>query len=234
MLWTCVASTDRDLTTTGQLKALVLGATATSTVEDGRFSLAIRAASAWAESYLGYPLTVASYGETAAAFGRRNLMLTRYPIRSVDLVLDTTSTEDAVELSSTMFRLENPEAGMLSRDGGWEWTAPELPGGLVPSPAVGQEQRPWFVSYSAGYTYAGLDTGSANWSTGKGTTSTGRTLPEDIEQAVLMKAQTVYENTDGVDFEQLGDLSVRYNTRSADAGAAPEPYEALLMPYRAL
>lgn len=238
---TCVASTDRDLTTTAKLKALVLGATATSTVQDGYFSDLIRRASDWAESYVGYPLTVQTYQEMVAGFGSRRLMLERTPLRAVDRVFDATDTGTATQVLTSEFRVEHRDAGFLSRDRGWAWTAngntlwhseSAFPLGL--DPAAGEEYKPWLVDYRAGWTYAGVDTGSANWSTEAGTTSTGRTLPDDVEQAVLLKASALHEDSEEVVMEQLGDVRVQYQSAGVDRAGNPvlSAWEKLLAPYR--
>ncbi len=231
MITTCVASTDRYLTTTAALK-LRLGVTGTS--DDALYNAQILAASRWAESYLDRPLTLQSYSETLPSYDRRLLTLTRIPVTAVDRVLDTTSTEDAQEVTTTEYRVEDREAGFLSRDLGWEWTAPAMQGGLTQTPAVGQEWRPWLVDYRAGYVYGGLTTDSPNWSTANGTTSTGRTLPEDIEEAVLLRAVAFNAGDADVIKERLGDLEVWYNARSAaiDPRQAQPTFEVILDQYR--
>lgn len=235
------ASTDRDLTTTSALKALVLGATATSTAQDAYLSNLIRRSSKWAESFVGEPLTVQTYRETVASFGRRSLLLGRTPLRSLDAIYDATDTGVAT-LVSTQCRIEDADAGLLSRDFGWGWTAtiqgPGTGGPFYPSalplesfPLSGQEYKPWLVDYRAGWTYGGVDTGSANYSTARGSTSTGRTLPEDVEQAVLLRAQAMHQNNpDGVSSESLGDLSVSYRDRAG--GESVTSYGELLERYR--
>lgn len=237
-----VASTDVDLTSTSALKAEVLGATATSTSQDTRYSNLIRRASRQAESWIGQPLTVQTYRETVAGYGRRSLMLSRTPVRAILAIYDSTSTDEAHSYETSEIRVEDREAGLLSRDHGFAWTATlqwraggiagadSMP--LQPMPMTGQEYKPWLIDYVAGYTYNGIDTGSANWSTRAGTTSTGRTLPEDIEAAVLANAEVqAVQPPGGVQSESLGDVSVSYqNFRSADGGM--EPWQALLAPYR--
>ena len=71
------ASTDRYLTTTAAVKALVLGATATSTVEDAYLSDLILRASAWAERYVGYKLSAEKVLERLPAFGTGRVVLSR-------------------------------------------------------------------------------------------------------------------------------------------------------------
>ncbi len=93
-------------------------------------------------------------------------------------------------------------------------------------PWPGSEDAPWLVDYVAGYTRGGIDTGSNNWSTVKGTTSTGRTLPQDIEQAVIQKVMTWYEQDEDVLSKSIGDLTVTYDV------IAEDPATKLLAPHR--
>lgn len=229
MLITSVASTDVDLTTTGRVRNILLGAGATSTEQDAAIATAIRFASRWAESFVGYPLSARTVRETLSGFGRRNVMVSYTPIRVIRSVFDSTDTGDATELLSSEFRVEDEDAGFLSRDDGWEWTV-RSDFDLVARPMAGQEYRPWFVTYTAGYTYGGMTTDSPNWSTG-GTTSTGRTLPEDIEESVAQRAAAIVSGDDDIVAEQLGDLKVQYQTNRVD-NPLPSLYEMLLAPYR--
>lgn len=229
MLFTTIASTDADLTTTGRVRDLLLGAGATSTAQDAQIATAIRFASRWAESFVGYPLSARTVRETLPGYGRRSVMVSYTPIRAVQSVFDSTDTGDAQELLSSEYRVENEDAGMLSRDDGWAWTVPSE-FDLVARPMVGQEYRPWLVTYVAGYTYGGMTTDSPNWGEG-GTTSTGRTLPEDIEESVAQRAAAIVSGDDDVVSEQLGDLRVQYQTNRVD-NPLPSLYEVLLGPYR--
>lgn len=238
MLTISIKSTDVDLTTTGVLKARLFGSTSTSTGSDVILSAVIRAASRWAENFVGYPLVLQSYEEMVPTFGTRTMMLARTPIRSVQLFEST--DDDALQVTSTQFRLDR-EAGLLARDEGWPWTVPtELE--LEERPLAGQEAEPWYATYTAGYTYNGLSTDSSNYSTEGGSTDTGRTLPEDIEEAVLLKAREVYENSvqgGATSREVLGDLEVTYRTAGMASNAAASvetfglgPAEMLLLPYQ--
>lgn len=235
----CVGSTDQDLTTTSALK-LVLGTTSTAT--DAYLSTLIRSASKWAENYIGVPLTAQSYSETIAGFGRLQLMANRTPLRAVDRVLDATDSGNANQIYTSQFQLADADAGLLTREEGWQWNPrfaahgfdAALPLSLVPM--SGQEVKTFLVDYRAGFVYGGMTTDSANWSTEKGTTSTGRTLPEDIELAVVWRAQVMYQNRGQgeVTSESLDDLSVNYRSLGTDAasGDAMTGSKDLLAPYR--
>lgn len=247
MIIVTASSTDTDLTTTGALKEVILGATATSTSQDAYLGRLIARASRWAADYVGISLatlTVQRYRETLPGFGLRRMTLSQTPIRSVDQLLDATDTGTATPILSTEFRVEDADAGFLTRDQGWPWSAtlqaraaPVLAGAiyeapaipLVPEPMPGEEYRPWLVDYTAGWSYAGVDPASPNYSTGgpNGTTSTGRTLPEDFETAVILRAQRWWQNRAGVAAERIGDLGVTYQSVALDSEE-----EVLLRPYR--
>ncbi len=243
MLTVVTLSTDEDLTTTGAVKEMVLGATATSTAQDAYLARMARRGAAWAESYIGAgALTVQTYRETVPGYGSRTLMLSRTPVRAVLAIYNATDTDDAVQLNTSEFFVEDREAGLIARNAGFGWTVPlqwrgaAMQGGdaipLDPQPMSGQENRPWLVDYVAGWTYDGLSTSSANYSTVAGTTSTGRTVPYDVEQAVILRAQTFAQNRGDVQAEQLGDLSVTYNSRSVMRDSDALVAEGMLGPYR--
>lgn len=214
MLTVCASSTETDLTTLEAVQE-VLGAPST---DDPLLARLIVRASRWAEGYLGYPLSAAVYAETVPGTGLRCLVLSRTPIRAVTRVLDSTATSGATDYS-TQLRIEDADAGLLSRDIGFGWTA-AVDQNLARTPMVGQETRPWYVTYEAGYVLEGTT------STVGGTTSTGRTLPDDIEEAVITKVIGLYEGTAGVTSKRVGDLSISYASESQD------PAADMLAPYR--
>jgi hypothetical protein len=96
---------------------------------------------------------------------------------------------------------------------------------LTASPWPGEEDSPWLIDYVAGYVRDGMTSTCALWSTAKGTTSTGRTLPADIEAAVIAKVVSWYEAEEGVIQKSVGDLSVQYDPIGDD------PAFKLLRPY---
>jgi hypothetical protein len=240
-------STDEDLTTTGALRRAQLGATATSTAQDQLFSDSIRQASRWAQTFIGQPLTVQTYRECVAGYGRRTLRLSRTPVRAILAVYDATDTGTAQQLATSEFRVQDADAGLLSRDQGFSWNA--TMGGRVgvatfggdavpldPFPSPGMEYEPWLVDYIAGWTYAGVDPASTNYSTAAGSltgTDTGRTLPEDIEAGVLARAEAFVNGASEVEMEKLGDLEVNYRSLGTDRdGRLITRYDLLLEPYR--
>lgn len=206
-------STDLQLTTTSAVKA-ALGTT--STDDDALLDRLISEASRWAEGEVGYPLVARRYLELTAGMGSRRMLLSATPIRAmVNGPFSATDTGSATELATSEFRL-NREAGIVDRDQGFAWDAPYMARpfglGITRSPWGGQENTPWRHDYVAGYTYAGIASDSALYSTRAGTTSTGRTLPYDIEGAVIEKVIGLYEGSDGVAEKAVGDLRVRYGS----------------------
>ncbi|HAM41885.1 MAG TPA: hypothetical protein DCP69_11295 [Candidatus Omnitrophica bacterium] len=227
---TTASSTD-GLSRTCELRD-ALGTTATS--DDATMRSVLLRATEWAESVVDRPLRAQTYSEAVPAYGTRRLTLSRRPVVCVLRLLSSTATSDATELTSTEYRVEDAEAGFLSREVGFEWTNDPARGetrfslGLTPATLPGQEQRPWLVEYVAGYIFPEMATSDSIYATQA--TSTGRTLPYDLEQAVLLKAARWYQGGPmGADVtsRRVGDLSVTY----AEPGAREE--ERLLARYRA-
>ena len=235
MLTVTTASTDPQLTSTAAVREL-LGLTTDETSDDGLINTLITRASKWAETYVGYPLSAASYRETLSGYGGRRMSVSHSPVRSVTGFWDTTSTESATTMLSSEYKVDL-ERGFFERDAGWSWDAPAVPQPFAIPLATGiwpgEERAPWLADYVAGYTLDGLSTDSDNYSTAGpgGTTSTGRTLPADIEDAVAQRAADLYNGDLGVIEEKVGDLMVKH----ALAGGKPvDPSKELLDAYRSV
>ena len=233
MLEIVTESSDRQLTTTSAVKDM-LGITSTS--DDSLIDALITQASQWAENYIGQgPLTVQSYRETLSGFGGRRMMLSRRPVRALPSLWSATDTGAATTILSSEFKVDHA-AGLVERDAGFAWDAPAVPKPfaipLDPAFWPGEEMARWLSDYKAGWTYAGISTGSDNYSTVHGTTSTGRTLPEDIEEAVIHRTASVYGGEAGVEMRKVGDLQIKYATGSD--GMPFDPAAALLDTYRSV
>src|SRR6185295_8446212 len=97
----CASSTNTDLTTVAAVKALL---NITGPAQDAFVQSLLHSASRWAENFIGRGmLTVQSYSETKAGYGRRQMMLKHAPIRAVDRILDGTDSGTAVEILSSEF-----------------------------------------------------------------------------------------------------------------------------------
>ena len=242
MLNVCVSASDPDYATCGDVMAVLFGSTTTGNVattqEMDQISRTIRRASAWAESVLGQPLALQTYQETVPGFGGRALLLARTPIVAVLRLFDSTSTASATEYCSTHYSVEDRDAGVLARDAGWPWSnaaqyASDFSLGLTAARLPGMESRPWLVEYVAGYTILATTSTCHGRSTADETWTTGPTLPEDIKQAVILKAVEFQSNPLGVRSRKVGDLAVEYATAGLTGrGGLVSAAEALLAPYR--
>lgn len=225
------SSTDGALSDTASLRQLLGITTDPTGAQEAYHRALLRRASVWATNFVGYPLLLQKYQECVPAYGHRNLMLSRTPLRTILRVFDATDTGTATEYCSTDYRVQDKDAGFLSRDRGFDWTA-GVTYGLDAHVVPQSEREPWLVEYQAGYVYPALSTSSVIWSTAGvgGTTSTARTLPEDIEQAVLLKAVELFQAQPGnVQSKQVGDLAITYvNSKFTYRSEA----EDLLEPYR--
>ncbi len=233
MLSLVTSSTDEQLTTTGAVK-LLLGLSGSS--DDDLINGIINRASRWAETRLGRgPLTAQSYRETLSGYGGRRMQLSRYPVRAVTSLWGATDTGQATTFLSSAFKVDHA-AGILVRDAGWAWNVPRVPRPFVEPLAdsfyAGEEYEPWLGDYIAGWTYDGVSTDSANYSTVHGTTSTGRTLPDDIEEAVRYRAAQIYDGSQGIKSKRVGDLAITYATFSD--GRIQDAAEELLESYRSV
>ena len=206
---------------------LVLGSTASSSGHDR----ALIDATAWADRYLlngaAGTLRRQVYAETLAGRGSQRLMLSRTPVLAIQRLLDSTSTAEAAEYCSTARRLEDADAGFLelTTDAGFAWDAVyETSLGTYPRPSA--VARPWYVTYEAGWQFACTSSTSNDWLT----TTTGRTLPDDIARAVVLKAAELYQGSGGLSIEMMkvGPLAMNFSSEQLD------PVSLLLVPYRRL
>jgi len=227
---TSATSTDGALTTTAALR-LLLGEAASTSVNETYYQSLIVRASRWLEQQLGYPCLAQTYLETVPAYGSQTLMLSRTPIRTVLRFFDSTSTGTATEYCSTHYRIEDADAGLLSRDAGWAWTAGDryVLGRTI---VANSETKPWMAEYIAGWWTPAVST-CANWSTEgviANATSTVRDFPEDLEMAVLLKSAEWARTaaSAGVSAERVGDLSRTYARGSNVRSEADD----LIAPYR--
>ena len=110
MLNVSAKSTDFDLTTTGALKQRLFGSTASTEASDAVLSSIIRAASRWAEGFVGYPLALQSYEELLPTYGTRLLS----PFAATWYAFDWMPIVDGVDEFRQRTHPITPAAG-----GGW-------------------------------------------------------------------------------------------------------------------
>lgn len=221
MLITCASSTETELAFVGDL-AFLLGASASSS---GMIQ-PLAAASREAERHiLNDPNGVIRrqiYQETVAGHGSPRLMLSRTPVLGVQRLFDGTDTGTATEYCSTDYRIEDAEAGFLTLTGvslfarDWIWGQD-----IQVYPVPNAEDRRWLAVYEAGWQL------TSNSSTCMVSTTTGPTLPDDIQRAVLVRAAELYEGGGGpIASMKVGPLGVNYRTEGIDE------FMRLLAPYR--
>lgn len=222
MLQVCTTAlgADIDYATTGDVMMILFRSTATgsvATTQEIQFiSSLIRRASRDADRFVGYTLAQQVYSEAVAGDGGRRLMLARTPLVKVLRFFDSTATCEATAICSSDYRVDDWDAAMLSRDGGWRWTADYVQAqtcfnlGLTPAVRPGERSRPWLVEYIAGYSVVGTTSTASGRTTEDATWTTGPTLPEDVTQAVAARAAELYSNPMGATNRSVGDLSVSY------------------------
>lgn len=163
-----------------------------------------------------------AYVETLAGHGRPRLVLGLTPVLDVASV-----TVDGATLEATGYEVEDAEAGLLYRDGGWPWTG-ALRGGLPPQNdrGAGSEKAVIAVTYEGGYVTPAQAT-SAGWA------GPARSLPYDLEEAAVQTAVQLYRRggqQGDIAAESLGDYSVSYRAVSL-GGVIPDAVLPLLARY---
>lgn len=228
MLTVLTSSTGVGLTDAASVKDVLDSCDTKDDVLLGKY---IGRASARIEAYCGRTFDVQRYQEVIPAYGGTVLQLVGYPIRKVFRVFDGTDTGSAQELSATGYRIDAAR-GQLHRDEGWAWTY-QLSRAIAFEPLPGQEYIQWLVEYSAGYVPAGGWT--STWEAGS--TSTGSTLPLDLQAACIDLVQNLYLSRGqaaNVQSERVGELSITYATRAAGSRGLPDEIVDVLAPYRSV
>jgi hypothetical protein len=222
---TVLATATSDALTTLENAKEFLGVT--DSKDDQFIDRLILRASRRITTYLGRPLVLQTYQTLLPSQGSVNLLLPRYPIQTVLRLFDSSDTGSAQAV--TQYRVDR-EAGLLNRDAGWSWTVQLDAHAVTDLPTPGGEYRTWLVEWSAGYIGP-----NGTSSTGHGNTSTGSTLPEDLEEACLELIKDRYlarSRSDAVQSEKVGDVSVTY--RDGGSQQVPMTVAALLAPYQSV
>lgn len=227
MLTVCGTATGDLLVSLADLKdALNL----TDAQHDETLTRFLKRTSARIETYVGRPLFDQVYQAALPSYGGPILQLPRHPVRAVFRVFDGTDTgAGSVELTSTEYTVD-AERGHLVRNSGWPWTYTAF-AEVAPFPEPHHEYPRWLVEFSAGYVPAsGKDSGS----TQDGTTTTGTTVPLDLQEAAIsLTRSSWYARTreSGVTSKSVGELSIHY---AAPTGSLPDEVAAMLQPYRSV
>jgi uncharacterized phiE125 gp8 family phage protein len=183
----------------------------------------LKAASHRIEQEIGYPLHQQTYQERVRGWGTQDLLVSRRPVVSLDSIWRGTDSGDPV--STDQYILDDEKAGLMYGTQPFSWDVGASPN-LDVAPIQGQERLAYTVNYTAGYLFPG-------------NTSTGATLPESIQQAVIETAKMLYEERqagDGtVKRKQLGDLELEYAvSANKDKTKLPDIALMLIEPYRSL
>lgn len=203
-------ATSRDLTTLSQVREVLPGLSASD--ESWIQSFLISAASRAVEDYCQRIFARETVQETVAGYGDAWLMLSRVPVVSVSSI---TYLGDTI----TDYTIEDPDAGLLYRENGWEWTT-QMRWHLTGHPMPRSEIPRYTVQYTAGYLLPG---------------DAGRNLPESVELAVLEAIKAWWGGLK-INLELQAQL-----VQSVETGGAGVPAEyftlpplaaRLLLPYR--
>ncbi len=208
MLTVLTTSTADKLATLASLKAN-LGITTTS--DDDQLTEHLAAASQAIIDELGYWPLRQRYSETVGGYGDLTLMLKRTPIRYVNRIMVGSQLVDP-----TTYTIDNAEAGVISRDQGWPWTAGiewDLDAHVQPK----SERKRFTVDYEAGWILS-TETPDAN---GFLTNSPTGTVPPSIVQATLITARAFWlskRRDPLIQSKSVGDLSITYSKNPVKTG----------------
>jgi hypothetical protein len=154
-----------------------------------------------------------SYRETIRGYGGNTITLSVTPVKIVTSVLSSNSPV-------LDYTLEDPDAGFLYRQAGWEWTA-VVGWGLERYFRPGSEAPSFVVEYQAGYVMPG-DAGIPS-------------LPKDIERACIDTVRAWHNlgrRDPTIQQKRVGDLVLTYQKSDPDAAALPFSAIRLLEPWR--
>lgn len=159
--------------------------------------------------------------EMVRSFNRHRLVLAVTPILGNVAV----QFDDGTVVSTADYSIEDADAGLLFRSGGWPYTGSLRPGLLYADRDPGSERASVQVTYDAGWVTP-AQAASSSWS------GPVRSLPYDIEEACVQGCVALYRRSGEdarVQSESLGDYSVSY---LQNVSHLPPTALALLEPYR--
>jgi len=140
--------------------------------------------------------------ETLDSDGTVNLMISRTPLVSITQIKD-----DGTTISSTLYSIDDADAGIIFRESGW--TTTQLWGHNIEAFPIHQGRRDWEVTYVGGYIMPGSTEGTV-------------TLPYDLERASIdiIKSKFYQRGDDPtIQSEKVGDASItRFPNPSLKSG----------------
>ncbi len=216
MLTVTTTSTSEYMTT---LESMKRSLDITNSSQDDLLTENILAAGHAVATYVGYWPLRQRYTETLPGYGNLRIMLSATPVRAVSSIRIDTQLVDP-----STYVVEKPLSGIIHRDKGWPWTAGvewDLEAHVVPR----SELNRFTVDYEAGWV---LTTSTADHDPTLGfiTSSGGRTLPRDFEQAVQEQAKSMYlgrKRDSSIESKRVGALSVTYAKNTSNGSRSVEP-----------
>jgi hypothetical protein len=173
--------------------------------------------SAAVESYCGRRFAKATLTEAVPSYDTAILLLSRSPLLEVSQVTRDGALVPQAEWATTP-EPDDAAAGLLRNlTSSWLWSS-DFASSAAPERHPGQERRRYTVTYTAGYV---LPKDATN--------DSPRTLPYDLERAVLLTCVAEYRNRGRnlmVSSESLLSASLTY----AQPGSSPKATEAGIIP----
>jgi uncharacterized phiE125 gp8 family phage protein len=202
----------------------------TDAVNDTKLARFIGRASARIDAYCHRTFLLQTYRALLPAYGGERLLLPCAPVRAVLAVYDGTDTGTARQLSATEYTVDK-QNGWIEYESGWPWSAQSRPE-VAPFPEPNSEVARYIVDWSAGYVPLNGTT-----ATGDGATSTGCTIPLDLQEAAisLTRSRWLSRTRDqAISSKRVGELSITYKADAVESAGLPVEVRDLLAPYRSL
>lgn len=149
--------------------------------------------------------------ERVKGWGTQRIFLARTPVVTLTSVVFEGATVD-----STAYYLEDPDTGVLFREGGWEWSAAPQVYVTIPGQLPGTEEGIYLATYEGGYITPNQ----------VGT----RTLPFDLEEACIATAVQAWRNRGK--YQNLQTESQAQEDATWRGHLIPGPYRHVLKKYR--
>jgi hypothetical protein len=200
------------LTTLATVKGL-LGITDMS--QDDLITRLINSASQWIENYCSRKFAYGAQSERKAGYGSVYMFLDAPPLDTNQTItvsyLNLYGSVAQVFPSSpgVYWTVQDAQAAILYRPGGWLWTTTYLPGAVY-EPLIGQERKSWLIEYSGGYRLPYMSP-----------ISNVADLPADLEQAcidMVITKKAMLKHPGNIASEGLGSWSVSYSGTEVSEG----------------
>ena len=190
----------------------------TDTVQDLELRRIINQASSFIPSYCNQIFARETLTETLGAAGDNILILERTPIVTINQI-----TFDGTTIGSTTYEIDDPKAGFLFREIGWQGT--QIWRHDITLQPTHRTRKKWSVGYTAGYHCHGTTENNGN-----------ATIPEDIERAAtdLVKSWHLSRSENpNIKSQRTGDAQeTLFDGTNKGEGGIPPSVTQLLAKYR--